>query len=439
LLWFVQQSLVLLVLAYVVGLASGWLLFRRRAPTPAADAAVAGAADDHDTVGEAWDESWSEDGWFDEVAENEAYTEVAEHEAYTEVAEHEASTEVAEHDGAVGDRPQDEMVPADPPADLGSAGPDTDPFPPLRSDAGRRPAPRRGHGRLARRDHNHVTHDRPVPPPTLELPVVVEAAPPPAEDTLVETATDRAARGADRAEPVAPEPTAAEPVAAEPTAAACDDLTKIDGITADVAQALRTAGLGSYRHLSSATVGELRRALRDAGLQPTFKVAYWSLAASDLTEQAATEPVQEPGSAVATEPTEPSEPTEPTAPTEPTVGAPAVVDLTAVPDPPGAVAVDDVSSRSTFLLPAVDDLERIEGITLKIAGALRDVGIVTYADLAAAPHGWLRSALSAAGLRMAPTLATWGDQARMIVAGDEEGFAALRDRIAGGRETGVRL
>jgi len=117
---------------------------------------------------------------------------------------------------------------------------------------------------------------------------------------------------------------------------------------------------------------------------------------------------------------------------------PAVVDVTTEPDAPPAVVVLTPSTMSSFL-PKADDLERIEGIGVKIAGALRDIGIVTYADLAAAPHGWLRSALSAAGLRMAPTLPTWGDQARLLAAGDEDGFAALRTKISGGRETGARL
>jgi len=494
-LWFVQQSLVLLVLAYLVGLVSGWLLFRDRARTPRTEATDALGAPD--TVA---DEAWDEDAWFDE--------------AYAEITEHTGGEPARVH-------------PAEPSVEVFA---DDDPFPPLRQESERRPAKQRVPGRVGRRGQTEPANDRDVAPPTIELPVeplveppveplveppvglpvttgaaqavggppgervaplVVERTEPavidpvtgefaqvvpiekaPAGLTAVDlhlvdavadvdaaaagTAANGVARsaarleavehvaGSESAESVEPDPpeppavtptvaTAAAAVATRATPSTRDDLTRIDGVTTEMAEALRVAGLRSYRRVSWASIDELRSALRDSGLQPTFKVAYWPLAASDLADQAAADAVAEPDpdDAAAAAPAVVDVSTEPD-------GPPAVVDVTTEPDGPPAVVVLTPSTMSSFL-PKADDLERIEGIGVKIAGALRDIGIVTYADLAAAPHGWLRSALSAAGLRMAPTLPTWGDQARLLAAGDEDGFAALRTKVSGGRETGARL
>jgi predicted flap endonuclease-1-like 5' DNA nuclease len=83
-----------------------------------------------------------------------------------------------------------------------------------------------------------------------------------------------------------------------------------------------------------------------------------------------------------------------------------------------------------------DDLERIEGIGPRMAGALRQAGIHTYHELAASDEQRLRAAIEAAGLRFAPSLTTWARQARLLADGDETGFADLARRLVAGRDVG---
>jgi predicted flap endonuclease-1-like 5' DNA nuclease len=83
-----------------------------------------------------------------------------------------------------------------------------------------------------------------------------------------------------------------------------------------------------------------------------------------------------------------------------------------------------------------DELERVEGIGPKMAGALRQAGIRSYAQLAAADETALRAALESAGLKFAPSLTTWSRQARLLADGDEEGFADLVRRLVAGRDVG---
>ncbi len=84
------------------------------------------------------------------------------------------------------------------------------------------------------------------------------------------------------------------------------------------------------------------------------------------------------------------------------------------------------------------DLERIEGIGPRIAGALRASGIHTFGALADADVATLQAALEAAGLRFAPSLPTWARQARLLADGDEAGFLALTEQLVAGRDTGRR-
>jgi predicted flap endonuclease-1-like 5' DNA nuclease len=83
-----------------------------------------------------------------------------------------------------------------------------------------------------------------------------------------------------------------------------------------------------------------------------------------------------------------------------------------------------------------DDLERIEGIGPKMAGALRQAGIRGYSRLAGSDEATLRTAIKDAGLSFAPSLVTWASQARLLADGDEEGFADLVRRLVAGRDVG---
>lgn len=82
-----------------------------------------------------------------------------------------------------------------------------------------------------------------------------------------------------------------------------------------------------------------------------------------------------------------------------------------------------------------DDLERIEGIGPKMAAALRAAGIHTFGQLAETDDSTRRAAIEAAGLSFAPSLVTWGRQARLLADGDEDGFAELTLRLVAGRDT----
>jgi predicted flap endonuclease-1-like 5' DNA nuclease len=83
-----------------------------------------------------------------------------------------------------------------------------------------------------------------------------------------------------------------------------------------------------------------------------------------------------------------------------------------------------------------DHLERIEGIGPKMAAALHEAGIKTYEQLADADVAALRRAIESHGMRFAPSIATWGRQARLLADGDEEGFADLTRRLVAGRDEG---
>lgn len=81
-----------------------------------------------------------------------------------------------------------------------------------------------------------------------------------------------------------------------------------------------------------------------------------------------------------------------------------------------------------------DDLTRLEGVGPKIAQKLADAGFRTFSDLAAAPVDRLQSLLAEAGPRFKLARAdTWPEQAALLAAGDEAGFAALTDALRGGR------
>ncbi|MFN3266886.1 MAG: helix-hairpin-helix domain-containing protein [Deinococcales bacterium] len=80
-----------------------------------------------------------------------------------------------------------------------------------------------------------------------------------------------------------------------------------------------------------------------------------------------------------------------------------------------------------------DDLKRIEGIGPKINDALLAAGITTFAELADSSEEALKAALESAGLRFAPSLSTWAEQAGYLARGDEAGFIALTERLVAGR------
>ena len=83
---------------------------------------------------------------------------------------------------------------------------------------------------------------------------------------------------------------------------------------------------------------------------------------------------------------------------------------------------------------ADDDLTRIEGIGPKMSAALKAAGVNTFAALAASDEDTLRAAVRAAGMRLAPSIPTWPQQAQYAAQGDWDGLQAFQDQLVAGRE-----
>ncbi|MEU4677727.1 helix-hairpin-helix domain-containing protein [Micromonospora sp. NPDC023737] len=104
------------------------------------------------------------------------------------------------------------------------------------------------------------------------------------------------------------------------------------------------------------------------------------------------------------------------------------------PDPTSTGAATTAPTPAERARTGHDELERIEGIGPKMAAALRAAGIHTFGQLADTDDDTRRAAIEAAGLTFAPSLVTWGRQARLLADGDEAGFLELTERLVAGRD-----
>jgi predicted flap endonuclease-1-like 5' DNA nuclease len=165
-----------------------------------------------------------------------------------------------------------------------------------------------------------------------------------------------------------PAAAAAAPVVAAPAPAGefpVDDLTKVRGIGPMLTAALHAGGITSFAQLAAAD---------EAQLQSIIQAPEWRrLDYGDWIEQA---------KALRDQPAEPAE----------------------------------------------DDLTRIEGIGPKYAEELRAAGIGTFGELASSNPARLAGIVKAPDWRRVD-YASWIDQARLVVAGDEGGLATLQDRL----------
>lgn len=80
--------------------------------------------------------------------------------------------------------------------------------------------------------------------------------------------------------------------------------------------------------------------------------------------------------------------------------------------PPIQAPVVDANASAAAAIP--DDLTRIRGIGAKMQTALQGAGYDSFAKIAAASPDELRAAVQAAGMRLAPTIDTWPEQARAL-------------------------
>jgi predicted flap endonuclease-1-like 5' DNA nuclease len=74
-----------------------------------------------------------------------------------------------------------------------------------------------------------------------------------------------------------------------------------------------------------------------------------------------------------------------------------------------------VEASASTATTGPDDLTIINGIGPKMQTALQAAGYDTFAKLAAASPDALRAAVQAAGMRLAPTIDTWPEQARGLM------------------------
>ncbi|MFU8852311.1 helix-hairpin-helix domain-containing protein [Micromonospora sp. SL1-18] len=126
----------------------------------------------------------------------------------------------------------------------------------------------------------------------------------------------------------------------------------------------------------------------------------------------AAEPVSTAAELVAAEVEPATAPAEPAAPaTIPAPRATAENSTSAAAEPAATPVAANVGG------PA-DDFRKIQGIGPKMAAGLQAAGVRTYQQLAELDEAALREVIKAAGLRAAPGLATWPQQAKSLASAD---------------------
>lgn len=122
--------------------------------------------------------------------------------------------------------------------------------------------------------------------------------------------------------------------------------------------------------------------------------------------------------------------------TEEQVNPPAVKDEPVTGQPQAGKRVTRSSrSKDKAASGKTDDLTIVEGIGKKMAKALAEAGVTTYARLSQATEAELTAAIEAAGMRFAPSLPTWPEQAAYAARGDWDGLKAFQQQLTSGRKT----
>ncbi len=165
-----------------------------------------------------------------------------------------------------------------------------------------------------------------------------------------------------------------------------DDLTKIEGIGPKMATALHNAGITSFAQLAEASQDQLRSAIENAGMKFAPSITTWAKQAKFAADG----------------------------------------------DWDGLQAYQSILIGG--IEPNNDDLTKIEGIGPKIATALNNAGIFTYAHLANATEDQLHAAIEKAGMRLAPSIPTWAKQAQLAADGKWDELKDYQDKLVGGRE-----
>ncbi|SCE93476.1 Helix-hairpin-helix domain-containing protein [Micromonospora haikouensis] len=249
----------------------------------------------------------------------------------------------------------------------------------------------------------HTTADAPEPA-TVTEPEPVATTPAEPTDT---TPTEPVAVTPTEPEPATePEPVAATPAEPEPATDPEPVAVTPAEPAAETADAEPVAG-----------------AVEPVETAPVPPVAESAPAEPVLPAEPVAEPVSEPGAGAAT-PVVPAPRTPVDDALPPTADGSEAQDAPVEPEP-APVAAGAATTGSA------DDFRRIQGIGPKMAAALQDAGIRTYRQLADLDEAALRETIRAAGLRAAPSLATWPQQAKVLA-----GAPAEADRVlpAGGAD-----
>lgn len=105
------------------------------------------------------------------------------------------------------------------------------------------------------------------------------------------------------------------------------------------------------------------------------------------------------------------------------------------PIPEAAPVLPDDNPLVPAAVPAKpDDLTLIEGIGPKMSAALVASGIDSFDKLWKSSEETIRAAIQAAGMRFAPTIPTWAEQASYAANGDWAGLKTFQDTLKGGRK-----
>ncbi len=98
-----------------------------------------------------------------------------------------------------------------------------------------------------------------------------------------------------------------------------------------------------------------------------------------------------------------------------------------------ASAAPTASTPTSSAAAKPDDLTKIEGIGPKMSSALIQGGIDTYTKLADATEEQLQQTIEKAGMRLAPSIPTWAEQAAYARDGDWDGLEKFQSTLVGGR------
>ncbi len=116
---------------------------------------------------------------------------------------------------------------------------------------------------------------------------------------------------------------------------------------------------------------------------------------------------------------------------EPVVDTPAPVEETEAKAP--APKKQASSKKVKWQVKGQDNLKLVEGIGPKMEKALQAAGIDTFEKLSQSDEETIRAAIKAAGMRFAPSVPTWAEQASYAAKQDMDGLQAFQDSLTAGR------